>query len=190
MLCEIPSSFLDYESMSGQGDYNEKVDVYGDLFWGHVGLYEPHFDLDKTTTTTATTQSSTKLTNSRVTYLPDVRQDHEQTCRQGYKWSYEEEVFLVGAVMTRFFTYGSLTSARRNTDNTVWKSIKRTFDLTRSQYARSHGNSSPRRRSENALHRHWKLMKASKRPQFYEMWKKFEKEYKIHCDMGPIEANA
>lgn len=90
-------------------------------------------------------------------------------------WTDQEEIFLVGAVMRRFFKYGSLASSRK-TENDVWDSIKLSFD----QMVRDHGRVDQAVRSKNALSRHFKFMKSTQnpeRPKFYELYKKYEERY-------------
>ena len=101
--------------------------------------------------------------------------------QQGYKWSREEEAFLVGAIMQRFFSYGSLTSSRRSDEDNVWEYIKTVFDERREKYALAIGKLPPRERTQNALQRHWKLMKSSSNRSFYALYKLWEKLYGDAC---------
>lgn len=110
------------------------------------------------------------------------RRSTEQV-QQGYKWSKEEEAFLVGAVMQRFFSYGSLTSSRRTEEDNVWEYIKNVFDERREKYSQAIGKLPPRERTQNALQRHWKLMKSSSNRSFYSLYKLWEKLYSEAC--GP-----
>lgn len=90
-------------------------------------------------------------------------------------WTEQEEVFLVGSVMKRFFQYGSLASSRK-TENDVWDSIKLSFD----HMVKDHGREGQPVRSKNALSRHFKFMKSTQdpsRPKFYHLYKKYEERY-------------
>lgn len=73
-------------------------------------------------------------------------------------WSHIEEVFLVGAVMSRWWTRGSLAAARTGNTNqdSCWDDIKETYDKNWLNYKKS---KSPAERSANALSRHFKVMK-------------------------------
>lgn len=75
-------------------------------------------------------------------------------------WSHEEEVFLVGAILQRFFRRGSLSSTRTGSDSDCWTSIKATYDLAWRNYTALTGKQPPPIRSPNALSRHFKVMKA------------------------------
>mmetsp|Transcript_5163 Transcript_5163/g.6878 ORF Transcript_5163/g.6878 Transcript_5163/m.6878 type:complete len:344 (+) Transcript_5163:749-1780(+) len=76
------------------------------------------------------------------------------------RWSYQEEVFLVAAVMERFFQRGSLASSRGdNGASECWTSIKKFFDGLRHKYAETKGKRIKVLRSPQALARHFKVMK-------------------------------
>mmetsp|Transcript_5734 Transcript_5734/g.6925 ORF Transcript_5734/g.6925 Transcript_5734/m.6925 type:complete len:348 (+) Transcript_5734:231-1274(+) len=77
-------------------------------------------------------------------------------------WSREEEIFLVGAVMDRFFKRGSLSSTRADDNGTddCWSYIKAKYDLAWKNYEARTGKTIPPERSMNALSRHYKVMKA------------------------------
>eukprot|EP00511_Aplanochytrium_stocchinoi_P006379 CAMPEP_0204824936 /NCGR_PEP_ID=MMETSP1346-20131115/2913_1 /ASSEMBLY_ACC=CAM_ASM_000771 /TAXON_ID=215587 /ORGANISM="Aplanochytrium stocchinoi, Strain GSBS06" /LENGTH=338 /DNA_ID=CAMNT_0051952373 /DNA_START=412 /DNA_END=1428 /DNA_ORIENTATION=+ len=77
-------------------------------------------------------------------------------------WSREEEIFLVGAVMDRFFKRGSLSSTRADDNGTddCWSYIKAKYDTAWKNYEARTGKSAPPERSMNALSRHYKVMKA------------------------------
>ena len=94
---------------------------------------------------------------------------------QNTQWSALEETFLVGAVMDWFFRHGSLTPARKGGSGkkSVWDFIKKTFDDWMYKYAIRSGKPTPQGRSAKALNRHYKSMKTSKNPGFYQLYKKF-----------------
>ena len=81
------------------------------------------------------------------------------------RWSYEEEVFLVAAVLERFFQRGSLASTRMDIgSNECWTSIKQTYDYIKGRYHRVYGGAvqgkfARVKRSARALTRHFKVMK-------------------------------
>lgn len=80
-------------------------------------------------------------------------------------WSHEEEVFLVAAVMDRFFRRGSLASATKGngTGNTdCWEDIKSYYDRACAAWTNLEQNQGKPRlvtRSTSALCRHFKIMK-------------------------------
>lgn len=81
------------------------------------------------------------------------------------RWSYEEEVFLVAAVLERFFQRGSLASTRMDIgSNECWTSIKQTYDYIKGRYHQVYGGAvqgkfARVKRSARALTRHFKVMK-------------------------------
>ena len=119
--------------------------------------------------------SQVKKTNSgRRNKRPRSNSESEIRARAPL-WTDQEEIFLVGAVMKRFFKYGSLASSRK-TENDVWVSIKDSFD----QMVKEHGQANQAVRTKNALSRHFKFMKSTqdpRRPKFYELYKKYEERY-------------
>lgn len=78
-------------------------------------------------------------------------------------WSKEEEIFLVGAVLDRFFARGSLSSTKQENADTskknCWDTIKATYDSCFRKYSAQVGTPIPPMRTENALSRHYKVMK-------------------------------
>lgn len=77
-------------------------------------------------------------------------------------WTREEEVFLVGAVMDRFFKRGSLSSTRADESNSddSWSVIKNYYETAWKNYYMKTGIAIPTDRPANALSRHYKVMKA------------------------------
>eukprot|EP00924_Labyrinthula_sp_SR-Ha-C_P009046 maker-scaffold_2-snap-gene-11.50-mRNA-1 protein AED:0.01 eAED:0.01 QI:0/1/0.5/1/0/0/2/133/335 len=77
-------------------------------------------------------------------------------------WTREEEVFLVGGVMNRFFKRGSLSSTRADdkSNDDCWSYIKNFYDKAWENYEAMGGIAKPTDRSVNALTRHYKVMKA------------------------------
>lgn len=77
-------------------------------------------------------------------------------------WTREEEVFLVGAVMDRFFKRGSLSSTRadESTSDDSWSVIKNYYETAWKNYSRRTGVTIPTDRPANALSRHYKVMKS------------------------------
>lgn len=78
-------------------------------------------------------------------------------------WSHEEEVFLVGAVLERFFSRGSLSSTKKESagskNSNCWETIKKTYDASFRKFTDLSGQQCPPERTENALSRHYKVMK-------------------------------
>jgi len=77
-------------------------------------------------------------------------------------WSREEEIFLVGVVMDRFFKRGSLSSTRADgkANDDCWSYIKAKYDEAWTSYQAISNKTIPQERSLNALSRHYKVMKA------------------------------
>ena len=97
-----------------------------------------------------TKSDEAELSKSKKSELPKSR------------WSYEEEVFLVAALMERFFKRGSLASTRMDAGiNECWTSIKQTYDFIKYNYENVIAKKQISRvvRSARALTRHFKVMK-------------------------------
>mmetsp|Transcript_12368 Transcript_12368/g.16047 ORF Transcript_12368/g.16047 Transcript_12368/m.16047 type:complete len:293 (+) Transcript_12368:164-1042(+) len=112
-------------------------------------------------------------------------------------WSPDEEIFLVGVVMDRFFKRGSLSSTRADGkgNDDCWSYIKSKYDEAWKNYKTLTGKSIPQERSLNALSRHYKVMKArisqadmsgeGKVEDFKSYYDKFQEEYNIgNCLIG------
>lgn len=107
-------------------------------------------------------------------------------------WAHEEEVFLVGAVMDRFFRRGSLSSTRGTEDtgtDDCWAFIKASYDKAWEKYTLRTGEKKPTERSVAALSRHYKVMKArisaadlqgDSSESFREYYNEFEMMYNIN----------
>lgn len=82
-------------------------------------------------------------------------------CPRWRSWPHIEEVFLIGAVMERFFTRGSLSSSKKKEDGEhCWTSIKNIYDHAwKTHLARTGDTREFLCRSANALARHYKVMK-------------------------------
>ena len=78
-------------------------------------------------------------------------------------WTHEEEVFLVGAVMDRFFRRGSLSSTRgsdKTGSDDCWPCIKMAYDRAWDNYCRvNDAVQRPTERTANHLARRYKVMK-------------------------------
>lgn len=107
-------------------------------------------------------------------------------------WAHEEEVFLVGSVMDRFFRRGSLSSTRGTEDtgtDDCWAFIKASYDKAWEKYTLRTGEKKPTERSVAALSRHYKVMKArisaadlqgDSSESFREYYNEFEMLYNIN----------
>mmetsp|Transcript_18861 Transcript_18861/g.24643 ORF Transcript_18861/g.24643 Transcript_18861/m.24643 type:complete len:826 (+) Transcript_18861:215-2692(+) len=84
-------------------------------------------------------------------------------------WRREEEVMLVGAVVTRFLEYGSLVKKKE----ICWGRIRETFELAWKNYSVAHNLGITCYRGINALHRHYKVMKA-RRSNLYPFFNEWE----------------
>ena len=87
------------------------------------------------------------------------REVQSRTPKRSNLWTYEEEVFLVAAVMECFLRRGSLTSNRGR--DGCWSEIKSFFDLFITNYNKIHSrNKKPgTERASSALYRHFKTLK-------------------------------
>ena len=99
---------------------------------------------------------------SAVRTFPNVQEPSRISRRSN--WSHAEEVFLVGAVMERFFRAGSLTSKSNKGEdgdgNECWADIKAIYDLAWQIHSDRSNTRAPMERSANTLSRHYKVMKA------------------------------
>lgn len=108
-------------------------------------------------------ETSTALVTPKVEKTPrSKKRQRKDSDTQAHdskwkSWSRIEETFLVGAVMERFFKRGSLSSSRGDDD--CWLFIKETYDLAWEKYEALDGEQIPRVRSQQALSRHYKVMK-------------------------------
>lgn len=94
--------------------------------------------------------------------FPNVQEPSRISRRSN--WSHVEEVFLVGAVMERFFRAGSLTSKSNKGEdgdsNECWADIKGIYDFAWRVHSDRSNTRAPMERSANTLSRHYKVMKS------------------------------
>ena len=99
---------------------------------------------------------------SEVRSYPNMQEPSRISKRSN--WSHVEEVFLVGAVMERFFRAGSLTSKATKADdrdsNECWADIKGIYDYAWRVHADRANTRVPMDRPANTLSRHYKVMKS------------------------------
>ena len=104
-----------------------------------------------------------------------------RTPKRSNLWTYEEEVFLVAAVMECFLRRGSLTSNRGR--DGCWSEIKSFFDLFITNYNKKYNKNKKTgtERASSALYRHFKTLKEriSKDPSkdLREYYHRFQFEY-------------
>mmetsp|Transcript_22603 Transcript_22603/g.27658 ORF Transcript_22603/g.27658 Transcript_22603/m.27658 type:complete len:511 (+) Transcript_22603:23-1555(+) len=98
-------------------------------------------------------------------------------------WDRIEEILLVGAIMNRFLTHGSLTSPRKPSNKAVdqsedcWQQVKVQYELAWQNYT-AFAKKEMKPRTVNALSRHYKVMKVRMAAEggketlndFYDQW--------------------
>lgn len=86
--------------------------------------------------------------------------DRNQNSRVN-SWTHIEEVFLIGAVMTRWFNRGSLAPSREKSTqgDDCWEEIRVHYETKWDEYCKKTGYAVPTPRSATALTRHFKIMK-------------------------------
>ena len=136
-----------------------------------------------------------KISKKRKTPKPLVipPEDHAVYTNRT-NWSHKEEVFLIGAVLERFFRVGSLSSKpnaqpRSKDSNECWDDIKDIYDIAWSNHSMITNIPAPYERSANALARHYKVMKSNLNKPSYEgkslrgYWDEFQNVYNIQNDL-------
>lgn len=129
-------------------------------------------------------------TKRKATKVPAVPLSNHAVYINRTSWSHKEEVFLVGAVLERFFTVGSLSSkpGKQKKDggvgqNECWEDIKHIYDRAWDNHACIAAIEPPYERSSGALARHYKVMKAILNKDdnigktFRQYWNEFHEEY-------------
>uniref|UniRef100_A0A7S3PH89 Uncharacterized protein n=1 Tax=Aplanochytrium stocchinoi TaxID=215587 RepID=A0A7S3PH89_9STRA len=113
----------------------------------------------------AATRSPVSVDKKNESQGPEAQTTGKDGNARWNSWSHEEEVFLVAAVMDRFFRRGSLASATKGqgTGNTdCWEDIKAYYDKACNAWTaleENRGTARPVQRSTSALCRHFKIMK-------------------------------
>lgn len=140
-------------------------------------LYERRRSLDS-----CVTLKSPPYRPLRAAAPPTVQtQVQSRTPKRSNLWTYEEEVFLVAAVMECFLRRGSLTSNRGR--DGCWSEIKSFFDLFITNYNKvlKRSKKPGTERASSALYRHFKTLKEriSKDPSkdLREYYHRFQFEY-------------
>lgn len=115
-----------------------------------------------------------KISKKRKTPKPLVipPEDHAVYTNRT-NWSHKEEVFLIGAVLERFFRVGSLSSKpnsqpKTKDSNECWDDIKDIYDIAWQNHSMITNIPAPYERSANALARHYKVMKSNLNKPGYE----------------------
>lgn len=109
-------------------------------------------------------------------------------------WSHKEEVFLIGAVLERFFRVGSLSSKpnsqpKSKDSNECWDDIKDIYDVAWRNHSIITNIPAPYERSANALARHYKVMKSNLNKPGYEgkslreYWDEFHQVYNFQNNL-------
>lgn len=105
------------------------------------------------------------------------------------RWTQQDEVFLIAAVVNRFLKTGSLASPRGSGDQACWKSIHENFEWLQHQAFKISGQKARPKRTVTALLRRFKLIKEHQTSKksiraLYHDWKKF------YCTNGSDQPNA
>ena len=124
--------------------------------------------------------------NPRLEALSKV--GHNITNYEG-RWTQQDEVFLIAAVVNRFLKTGSLASPRGSADQACWTSIHENFEWLQLQAFKMGGQKARPKRTVTALLRRFKLIKEHQTSKksiraLYHDWKKY------YCTDGKERASA
>ena len=94
------------------------------------------------------------------------------------RWTQQDEVFLIAAVVNRFLKTGSLASPRGSADQACWRSIHENFEWLQLQAYKMGGQKPRPKRTVTALLRRFKLIKEHQTTKksiraLYHDWKSF-----------------
>lgn len=96
---------------------------------------------------------------TKIKKLARPHSDRNQNARVN-SWTHVEEVFLVGAIMSRWFLRGSLSPNRKeNKGDNCWEEIRQNYESSWDEYCTRSGVTRPLHRTSSALTRHFKIMK-------------------------------
>mmetsp|Transcript_10924 Transcript_10924/g.12511 ORF Transcript_10924/g.12511 Transcript_10924/m.12511 type:complete len:344 (-) Transcript_10924:85-1116(-) len=155
----------------------------------HVSTKQPE--------TTKQAENKPQESDSQKQQYP--KQFPRESFRERYNcWTSEEEVILVGIVVERFLSRGSLVSHRKRKDGEskdendleCWNSIHECFEKALSKHCEMQNQQRPQPRSTLAMRRHYKVIK-SKRNQgelrkFYTKWKSSFNKDKVLFDNDEV----
>lgn len=102
--------------------------------------------------------------------------DRNQNCRIN-SWSHVEEVFLVGAVMDRWFKRGSLSPTRKIVKVDCWEEIRQTYQNRMTNYSIENGLQFAVNRATTALSRRFKILKATSSKDLRNLYLEWEIKY-------------
>eukprot|EP00924_Labyrinthula_sp_SR-Ha-C_P003920 snap_masked-scaffold_3-processed-gene-8.22-mRNA-1 protein AED:1.00 eAED:1.00 QI:0/-1/0/0/-1/1/1/0/519 len=117
-------------------------------------------------------------------------------------WTNQEEVFLIGVVVTKYLTHGTLfaneTSRKKrkltgsksiSVVDECWRSIREAFDLVWRNYSKKSGQLRPCDRTAKALARHYKVMKtklnSGNQAKFHSLHGQWQKQNFDHSLLNP-----